>query len=86
MGRIARELSRYGIDTKDVRGWPYEYLDPEDELERALRVAQRKRVHGARTFEKLVRYLCNTGYTTGVATRAARMTLDDEKQPILVDF
>ena len=86
MGRIARELSRYGIDTKDVRGWPYEYLDPEDELERALRVAQRKRVHGARAYEKLVRYLCNTGYTTGVATRAARMTLDDEQQSVLVDF
>lgn len=86
IARISRELSRYGIDTKDVPGWPYEYLDPEDELERALKVARRKRIHGGRAYEKLVRYLCNTGYTTGVATRAARMTIDEDQQSVLVDF
>ena len=86
MERISRELTRYGIETKDLPGWPYEYLDPEDEVERALNVAQRKRIEGSRAYEKLVRHLCGKGYSTGVATRAARMALDQERLGNLVDI
>ena len=86
MTRIARELKRYGIDIKDVPGWPYDYLDPEDEVERAVEAARRKRVMGPRAYEKLVRHLCSRGYATGVATRAARHVLDEREEIDLVDF
>ena len=84
--RIGQELKRRGVDINDVPGWPYEYLDPEDEVERAVEVARRKRVSGARAYEKLVRHLCSRGYTTGVAARAARRLMDEDDETDLVDF
>lgn len=76
MSRISRELLQRGIDVEQVEGWPYEYLDPEDELERAVALAQTRSVSGTRAFEKLVRYLCARGYRTGVAVQAARRVLE----------
>lgn len=79
MVRIERELGRRGVDVQELEGWPYAYLDPDDELERAREVARTKRVNGARPYEKLVRYLCARGYSMGVARRAARETLDERE-------
>ena len=86
MQRIARELRQRGVSVEDVPGWPYEYLDPEDEITRALDVARTRRVSGQRAYEKLVRYLCNRGFATGVASRAARQVLDEHDEADLVDF
>lgn len=77
MSRIERELSQKGIDVSEVEGWPYEYLDPDDELSRALELVAHKRFSGSRPFEKIVRFLCGRGFTLGVATRAARQMLED---------
>lgn len=80
--RIASELSRRGINVDDIVGWPYEFFDPEEELERAVSLAVRHRVSGARPYEKLVRYLCSRGFTLDVAKRAAQAALaeGDEAQ------
>lgn len=86
MQRIERELKVRGIDVRDVPGWPYEYLDPEDELSRAKELAQTRRVSGPRAYEKLVRYLCTRGFTTSVASRAARQVLEERDSQDLVDF
>jgi regulatory protein len=86
MQRIERELEVRGIDVRDVPGWPYEYLDPEDELSRAKELAQTRRVSGPRAYEKLVRYLCTRGFTTSVASRAARQVLEERDSQDLVDF
>ena len=86
MGRISRELSQRGIEVSSVRGWPYDYLDPEDEVTRAVKLARTKHVSTARPYEKLVRYLCTKGYTTGVATRAARRVLAEREEGSVVDF
>lgn len=76
MMRIERELKRRGIDVEDVSGWPYEYLDPDDELGRAVEIASRRRVGGKNQFEKLVRHLVSRGFSPGLSYRAARQVLD----------
>lgn len=86
MTRISRELSSHGIEARDVPGWPYDYFDPEDELDRAVALARGKCRYGTPSFQKLARYLCGKGYGTGVATRAARMALDELDDDGLVDF
>ena len=69
--RIVAELSRKGIEVEELPGWPYEYLDPEDELARAIEIAETRQVDGPRAYQKLVRFLCTRGFSLGVATRAA---------------
>ena len=86
MQRIERELKARGIDVREVPGWPYDYLDPEDELRRAVELARTRRVSGPRAYVKLVRYLCSRGFTTSVAGRAAGEVLADQDDRDLVDF
>lgn len=86
MGRIACELAQRGVKVDDIPGWPYEYLDPEDEVERAVILARKRSVSGNRAFPKLVQFLCGRGYTTAVAVQAAKRVLGDNVTPSLVDF
>ncbi len=86
MMRIARELSSRGIDVSQVDGWPYEYLDPDDETQRAYEVASSRRVSGTRAYEKLVRYLMGRGFSSGVAHRAAHRIIEEQDDGDLVDF
>lgn len=74
--RIERELYRRGIDVKSIDGWPYEYLDPDDEYDRALEIASRKRVKEPNAFAKLVRFLINRGFSYNVSADAARKVLE----------
>lgn len=85
MARIQRELAAKGVEVEDLKGWPYDYLDPEDELSRATELA-RRRVGGSCTYQKLVRHLCGKGFTLGVSTKAARVALDEYEAENLVDF
>lgn len=86
MMRIERELARRGIDATGVAGWPDKFLDPQDELSRAVELASTRRVSGPRAYERLVRHLCSKGYATGVAMRAARLVLAEREEDTLVDF
>lgn len=72
MERIRRELSNRGVQVSDLSGWPYEYLDPDDELERARNVASKKTVREPNAYAKLVRFLMGRGFSYGVATQAAK--------------
>ena len=80
MARVERELARRGVDIRTVEGWPYEYLDPEDELKRALEVARRRHVSGSKAWQKLVRHLVGRGFGTDVAIEAARLALKEEPE------
>lgn len=75
MERIVRELGMRGIDAHELEGWPYEYLDPDEELVRAIDIASRKRVKEPNAYAKLVRFLVGRGFAYGVATSAARRVL-----------
>lgn len=76
--RIAGELRRRGIEVDDLPGWPYEYLDPEGERERALEVAQRHHVGGKNRRQKMARFLVGRGFSAAVAYDVARETVEDE--------
>lgn len=82
MARIERELSRRGVDVSEIAGWPYDYLDPEDELTRATQLASTRHYHGDHVFEKTVRYLCGRGFSLSVATRAARSVVSEQDDVI----
>lgn len=73
--RIARELQRRGIDVKELEGWPYEFFDPDDEYERAIQIAARKRVKEPNAYAKMVRFLIGRGFSYNIATRAATEAL-----------
>ena len=76
MNKIVCELSRRGIDVDELDGWPYDYLNPEDELARAIDLAERKSISGVNVQQKLVRYLISRGFSSGVAHRAVREAYD----------
>lgn len=73
--RIRRELASRGVDTERLPGWPYDYADPDDEFERAMGIASRKRVREPNAYAKLVRFLMGRGFSTDVSMRAAKQTL-----------
>ena len=77
--RIERELSRRGVDTADVPGWPDLYLTQESEEETAYELASRRRLTGKHDYEKLVRLLSTRGFPLGLATRTARRVIDEER-------
>ena len=74
--RIVRELSRRGIDVNDLDGWPYDYLDPDEERERAWDAASRKHVREPNAYAKLVRFLVGRGFSYGVSTSVAKDILN----------
>lgn len=77
MRRIERELARRGVDTSLLPGWPHDYLDPEEEGQRARRAAESHHVSGANQLQKMVRFLVGRGFSTSVAYDAARWALGE---------
>lgn len=75
--RIERELSRKGIEARDLPGWPESYFEDEDEKARALELASRRRLTGKNDFQKMVRYLCGKGYPMNVSMDVARQLLEE---------
>lgn len=86
MGRIERELRQRGIDVEGLGSWPYDYLDPDNELDRAVSLARTRRPGGRRPFEKLARFLCTRGFSASVARRAASIVVEEREGNDLVDF
>ena len=75
--KIERELSHKGVDFEKLPGWPEEYFEDDDEAERALDLARRRRLTGKNDFQKIVRFLCSKGYAMNVAFDAARTVVDE---------
>ncbi len=76
--KIERELSLRGVEPSSVPGWPWEYLDPDSERERAYELAQRKVVSGKNRVEKMARFLMGRGFSTSVAFDVAK-TVEGER-------
>lgn len=76
--RIERELSRRGIDTSELEGWPEAFLGESSPLERARELLARKRVPDKNAFPKLMRFLVSRGYQVSVAREAVSARLSEE--------
>lgn len=71
---IERELASHDIDASEVPGWPFEYgIDSENELDRALSLLERKPPRSKNLREGAYRKLMQKGFTSSVASSAARM-------------
>ena len=76
--RIERELSRKGIEARELPGWPESYFEDEDEKSRALELASRRRLTGKNDFQKIVRFLCGKGYSMSVSMDVAGQILGEK--------
>ena len=71
---IVRELAAQNIDIETIPGWPYEYdVDDDRELERALALLNRKPPRSKNKREGAFRKLMGSGFSSSVASSAARM-------------
>lgn len=75
--KIEIELHRKGIDTADLPGYPDEYFDDEEDLDRAVSLLNRKRIPDSHAYEKLVRRLMTKGFSFSIASKAAHLKLSD---------
>ena len=74
---IERELSLHSIDIEQVPGWPREFVADEDsELQRALAFLNRKPPHSKNLREGAYRKLVSKGFSSSVASAAARQWFD----------
>ena len=71
---IRRELAGHGIDLDVVPGWPYEFVESEDDqLERALAFLDRHPTRSKNKREGAYRKLVQNGYAADIAANAARL-------------
>ena len=71
---IRRELAGHGIDLDDVPGWPYEFVESDDDqLERALAFLDRHPTRSKNKREGAYRKLVQNGYAAAIASNAARL-------------
>lgn len=76
--RIEAELSRRGVDAREVPGYPDAFFTEEGDLERLRALLARRRVPEQRAYEKLVRFLVSRGFPFGVAADAVRERLSQQ--------
>lgn len=78
---IIRELAENDIDAEDVPGWPYDFpLSTEEETERAIGLLQRKPPHAKNKREAAYRRLMQKGYSSTVASSAARLWFEAQNE------
>ena len=75
LNKIEFELSRRGVDTSCISGWPEAFVDVDGEYARALDLATKKHVCEPNAYAKLTRFLLGRGYSYGIAKRAAKEAL-----------
>ena len=72
---MERELARRGVDVSDIPGWPEEFFSADDERERALALASRRRLTGKNDYQKLVRFLGSRGFPASTSVSVVREVL-----------
>lgn len=80
MRDIEREIEELGIDINGLDAWEeYQQLGCEGELKRALDVLKRKPPHAKNACDAAYRKLVSRGFSSEIASSAARLWLDDER-------
>ena len=76
--KIERELHKKGIVLDEVKGWPEEYFEKTDEVERALGLLQNRSKFRevSNPYEKCVRFLVGKGYRYDIAKQATNRFID----------
>ncbi len=77
--RLERELAQRGVTLQDVDGWPEEFMDGEDVVQRAADLLASKRIPEKNAYPKLVRFLASRGYPLGVCKEVVSARLNEEE-------
>lgn len=77
--KIELELKRRHIVIEDIPGYPERYFSEDDDLARAEKLLERRRVPEERAFEKLVRFLLSKGFSYRVAADAVKAKIDAQR-------
>lgn len=75
--KIEIELRRLGIEPFDISGYPDEFNDDGDDLERAVALLRRRTPPESRAREKFLRFLVSRGFDFSIAREAVDVVLDD---------
>ena len=86
IARIERELGRRGIHVDELAGWPYDFIDPDGEFDRAMEIISRRRITGKHPYEKIVRNLASRGFSLDGSHRVARSMLDGQDADADMDW
>lgn len=78
--KVEIELKRRHIVLEDIPGYPDDYFQEEDDMERARALLAKRRVADTRPFEKLVRFLMGKGFPYGIAADAAKQRIAAEHE------
>ena len=69
---IQRELREHGIEIDDVPGWPEEFVEEDDEYNRALQYLDKHPTRSKNKRDGAYRKLVQRGFSSSVAASAAR--------------
>ena len=75
--KIEIELRRLGIEPSDIPGYPEDFNDNGDDLERAVALLRRRTIPESRAREKFLRFLVGRGFDFSIAREAVDAVLDD---------
>lgn len=75
--RIEKELALKGIDLNEIEGWPEEFIDLENQTERAYELASKRSLSGKNDFQKLVRFLMSRGFAMSDAIPAVKRVIKE---------
>lgn len=75
--RIEKELALKGIDLNEIEGWPEEFIDLENQTERAYELASKRSLSGKNDFQKLMRFLMSRGFAMSDAIPAVKRVLKE---------
>ena len=66
-----------GINLNEIEGWPEEFIDLENQTERAYELASTRSLCGKNDFQKLVRFLMSRGFAMSDAIPAVKRVLKE---------
>lgn len=75
---IQRELREHGIEIDDVPGWPEEFVEEDDEYNRALQYLDKHPTRSKNKRDGAYRKLVQRGFSSSVAASAARTWAQSE--------
>lgn len=75
--KIQQALAKRGIALDEVKGWPEEFIEQDQEVERAYALIKHRSALRKNPFEKSVRFLASKGFNYDVCKQAALRLVDD---------
>lgn len=77
--KIQQTLAKRGIALDEVKGWPEEFIEQDQEVERAYNLIKHRSALRKNPFEKSVRFLASKGFSYDICKQATLRLVDELK-------